>query len=196
MAKRRRRLALPAYALTAWRRVAAGRPGGLRRGAAQPPAPEFAPPSASAPDADSERHDPRRAASVDDLGDTAFGLEEAERHRRTSGPRRRDQMPRWLPRAFVLAALTVSGFFLTWWLLGRLRNLIGLLLLAQFLAFALEPAVNWLARRGWRRGAATGVREGDCDRQPSEARRTHVRSPDPHRIRRVRGREGRDRDSR
>jgi predicted PurR-regulated permease PerM len=66
-------------------------------------------------------------------------------------------MPRWLPRAFVLAALTVSAFFLTWWLLGRLRDLIGLLLLAQFLAFALEPAVNWLARRGWRRGAATGV---------------------------------------
>ncbi len=31
-----------------------------------------------------------------------------------------------------------------------------MLLVAQFLALALEPAVNWLAARGWRRGAATG----------------------------------------
>ncbi|GAA0270917.1 AI-2E family transporter [Cryptosporangium japonicum] len=158
MAKRERRLAVPAYARAAWQRVAVGRAGGRHRDTADPAAGSPAPPSAPDPETEHERHHPRRAASVDDLGDTAFGLEEAERHRRTAADRRRnDQMPRWLPRAFVLAALTVSGFFLTWWLLGRLRNLIGLLLLAQFLAFALEPAVNWLARRGWRRGAATGV---------------------------------------
>jgi predicted PurR-regulated permease PerM len=79
----------------------------------------------------------------------------AEQHSGDESGRR--GMPPWLPRAFLLATLTVSAFFIVWWLLGRLRGLIGLLLLAQFLAFALEPAVNWLARRGWRRGWATGV---------------------------------------
>jgi predicted PurR-regulated permease PerM len=64
--------------------------------------------------------------------------------------------PVWLPRALVLAALVIGGFFLGWWLLDRLRGLLIMLVLAQFLAFALEPAVNWLAGRGWRRGIATG----------------------------------------
>jgi predicted PurR-regulated permease PerM len=66
-------------------------------------------------------------------------------------------MPRWLPRALVMAAAVVAAFLLGFWLLGRVRDLLVLLVLAQFLAFALEPAVNWLADRGWRRGVATGV---------------------------------------
>jgi predicted PurR-regulated permease PerM len=65
-------------------------------------------------------------------------------------------MPPWLPKALLLTALAVAGFIFDWWLFERLRGLLILLLLAQFLAFALEPAVNWLARRGWRRGWATG----------------------------------------
>ncbi|MFI5958530.1 AI-2E family transporter [Cryptosporangium sp. NPDC051539] len=151
MAKRERRLALPGYARGVWQRVAAGRPGGRHRSGPPDPGTPEAPESP-------ERPDPRRAASVDDLGDPNFGRPDHDRAHRTPGERRRsDQMPRWLPRAFVVAGLTVTGFVLTWWLLGRLRDLIGLLLLAQFLAFALEPAVNWLARRGWKRGAATGV---------------------------------------
>jgi predicted PurR-regulated permease PerM len=32
-----------------------------------------------------------------------------------------------------------------------------MLLIALFASFAIEPAVNWLAQRGWRRGAATGL---------------------------------------
>lgn len=75
------------------------------------------------------------------------------RRKRSGG----EPMPAWLPRAMVLAAFVVGAFFLTWWLLGRLRDLLILVVLAQFLAFALEPAVNWLAARGWRRGVATGV---------------------------------------
>jgi predicted PurR-regulated permease PerM len=66
-------------------------------------------------------------------------------------------MPRWLPRAFVLAGFTVVVFVVGWWIIGQLQSLLVLLLVAQFLAFALEPAVNWLAARGWRRGAATGA---------------------------------------
>jgi predicted PurR-regulated permease PerM len=37
-----------------------------------------------------------------------------------------------------------------------MRNLVIILLVALFVSFALEPAVSWLAQRGWKRGAATG----------------------------------------
>jgi predicted PurR-regulated permease PerM len=67
------------------------------------------------------------------------------------------RMPPWLPRAFVLAAATVVMFAAGIWLLGRLRGLLVLVVVALFLALAIEPAVNWLAARGWRRGPATGL---------------------------------------
>ena len=66
-------------------------------------------------------------------------------------------MPPWLPRAIGLFLLGVAGLFVVWWLLQRLRTLLILLLVSLFLAIAIEPAVNALARRGWRRGAATAV---------------------------------------
>jgi predicted PurR-regulated permease PerM len=66
-------------------------------------------------------------------------------------------MPPWLLRAFVLAATTVLVFAAGLWLLARLRGLLLLVMLALFLALAIEPAVNWLAGRGWRRGLATGL---------------------------------------
>ncbi|GAA2170001.1 AI-2E family transporter [Actinomadura napierensis] len=70
------------------------------------------------------------------------------------GPRR---MPAWLPRAFVLAGAVVLAFMALLWLLQRLRDLLLVVLVSLFLAFAIEPAVNWLAARGWRRGAGTGL---------------------------------------
>lgn len=66
-------------------------------------------------------------------------------------------MPPWLPKAFVLAASTVLLFAGGLWLLAKLKGLLLLLLTSLFLAFAIEPAVNWLADRGWRRGLATGL---------------------------------------
>ncbi|GAA5101416.1 AI-2E family transporter [Nocardia iowensis] len=69
----------------------------------------------------------------------------------TTGP------PPWLLRAFLLAAATVAGLFASYWALTRLQGLLTILLVSLFLAFAIEPAVNWLARRGMRRGPATGV---------------------------------------
>lgn len=74
-----------------------------------------------------------------------------------TGTRSDRQMPPWLPRAFVLAAMTVLVFAAGVWLLGRLRGLIMLLLISLFLAFAIEPAVNRLAARGVRRGPATAL---------------------------------------
>ncbi|KAB2353293.1 AI-2E family transporter, partial [Actinomadura montaniterrae] len=70
------------------------------------------------------------------------------------GPRR---MPAWLPRAFALAGVIVLAFMALLWLLERLRGLLMLVLVSLFLAFAIEPAVNWLAARGWRRGAGTAL---------------------------------------
>jgi predicted PurR-regulated permease PerM len=74
----------------------------------------------------------------------------------TGATERREQMPAWLPRAIVLAIAAWAAFEAGGWLLSTLRGLIVMLLISLFLSFAIEPAVNVLARRGWRRGAATG----------------------------------------
>ncbi len=69
----------------------------------------------------------------------------------------RDRMPRWVPRAIGLLVASVVGLATAAWLLDRLRSLLVVLLVSLFLSFAMEPAVNWLARRGWKRGLGTAV---------------------------------------
>lgn len=71
--------------------------------------------------------------------------------------RRHDGMPPWIPRLLGLVVVTVLGTYALAWSLGRLRTLLLTLLLSFFISFALEPGVTFLARRGWRRGVATGV---------------------------------------
>jgi predicted PurR-regulated permease PerM len=71
--------------------------------------------------------------------------------------RAREQMPVWVPRALLLLFLGAAGSLTAYWLFLRLRGLLLLLLISLLLAFALEPPVNYLARRGWRRGSATGL---------------------------------------
>ena len=66
-------------------------------------------------------------------------------------------MPPWLSRAIALAAGWVVLLFAAYWALGRLRTLLIMILVAFFLSLAMEPAVDRLARRGWRRGSATGL---------------------------------------
>ncbi len=39
----------------------------------------------------------------------------------------------------------------------QLSSFLQILFLSLFLSFAIEPAVNWFASHGWRRGAATGL---------------------------------------
>jgi predicted PurR-regulated permease PerM len=66
-------------------------------------------------------------------------------------------MPRWIPKLLVTILAFLAG---AWLLLGFLRqitDLITWLIVAMFFAFAIEPAVNWLAARGWRRGVATAL---------------------------------------
>ena len=56
-----------------------------------------------------------------------------------------------------MAAGWVVLLFAAYWALGRLRTLLIMILVAFFLSLAMEPAVDRLARRGWRRGSATGL---------------------------------------
>lgn len=65
--------------------------------------------------------------------------------------------PVWLTRAVVQVALVVLGVLGVVWTLGRLRSLVLQLFVALFIAIALEPAVQFLVRRGWRRSRATPV---------------------------------------
>ena len=66
-------------------------------------------------------------------------------------------LPRWIPRLIALIMVAVFATMAIFWLLVRLRTLIVLVIISLFLSFALEPGVNWLARKGWRRGPATAV---------------------------------------
>ncbi|MFE8013240.1 AI-2E family transporter [Streptomyces antibioticus] len=65
------------------------------------------------------------------------------------------RMPRWLPRAMVLALALVGVFQLGTWAFHQLIGLLLNVLIAFFLALAVEPAVSRLAARGMRRGFAT-----------------------------------------
>ncbi|MEV0979689.1 AI-2E family transporter [Streptomyces sp. NPDC049915] len=70
-----------------------------------------------------------------------------------AGPAAR--MPRWLPRAMVLALALIAAFQLGSWAFHQLTGLLINVLIAFFLALAIEPAVSWMSSRGLRRGFAT-----------------------------------------
>ncbi|MFE9881259.1 AI-2E family transporter [Streptomyces sp. NPDC005784] len=65
------------------------------------------------------------------------------------------RMPRWLPRAMVLALTLIAVFQLGSWAFHQLTGLLINILISFFLALAIEPAVSWMASRGMRRGLAT-----------------------------------------
>ena len=66
-------------------------------------------------------------------------------------------MPTWVPRAIVLLWLGFLGTFVARELWSRLSGFFVLLLIALFLALAIEPGTNRLARRGMSRGLATAL---------------------------------------
>jgi predicted PurR-regulated permease PerM len=83
-------------------------------------------------------------------GELARGADQAASH----DPSR---MPAWIPKLILLVILSVFVAYAAFMLIRRLRDLIVWLVAALFLSLAIEPAVNALVRRGWRRGAATGL---------------------------------------
>jgi predicted PurR-regulated permease PerM len=71
--------------------------------------------------------------------------------------RAQTRMPRWLPRAFLLALAFVACYQFAHWVFDRLIGLLVNVLISFFCALAIEPAVDWMARRRIRRGLATGL---------------------------------------
>jgi predicted PurR-regulated permease PerM len=70
---------------------------------------------------------------------------------------RQDRPPRWLSRAALTIAVTFLAVGLVWGMLAELKHLFIIVLSALFVAFAIEPGVNWLATRGWKRGLGTAT---------------------------------------
>ncbi|CAM5267605.1 AI-2E family transporter [Streptomyces violaceorubidus] len=71
------------------------------------------------------------------------------------------RMPRWLP-AMVLALALIAGFQLGSWAFHQLTGLLINVLIAFFLALAIEPAVSWMAGRGMRRGSPPSSSSSPC----------------------------------
>lgn len=65
--------------------------------------------------------------------------------------------PPWLRRGVLLVLAVIAGYQVALWLFFNLRGFLGLLFLAWLFAVGIEPVVDALGRRGWRRGAATGL---------------------------------------
>jgi predicted PurR-regulated permease PerM len=108
--------------------------------------------SSSRPDAD--------AASAEDRGPGATPLvEDPEYDMGGEEDWSTDQhrVPPWVLRAIAVFwfGFLVVGVVRHFWI--RLDGLLLLLVISLFLALAIEPGVNRLARRGWRRGRATGA---------------------------------------
>jgi predicted PurR-regulated permease PerM len=64
-------------------------------------------------------------------------------------------------RRFRRRTLVVAGVLVVTaaviWLVFQLSNILFMVFVSLFVAVAIEPPVHYLAKRGWRRGAATGV---------------------------------------
>jgi predicted PurR-regulated permease PerM len=65
--------------------------------------------------------------------------------------------PTWIPKLLLQVVVTVFAAYAAFSIFRRLRDLVVWLITALFLSFALEPGVNWLVGRRWRRGTATAV---------------------------------------
>ena len=64
-------------------------------------------------------------------------------------------MPKWVPRAIALFWMTFLAALVARELFHQLSSFLLLVLVSIFLALAIEPGVNRLAKRGWRRGSGT-----------------------------------------
>lgn len=72
-------------------------------------------------------------------------------------PSQQDHMPSWVPRAIVLFWVGLLVTLMVRELFHQISDFLILLVISLFLALAIEPAVNRLAARGWKRGTATAL---------------------------------------
>lgn len=72
-----------------------------------------------------------------------------------------DRPSGWDHATFIRRTLTVAavliGVAAVLWLAFNLRNVLFMVFVSIFVTVAFEPPVHFLAKRGWRRGSATGV---------------------------------------
>ncbi|HEY7825089.1 MAG TPA: AI-2E family transporter, partial [Acidimicrobiia bacterium] len=72
-----------------------------------------------------------------------------------------DRPSDWDHATFIRRTLTVAavliGVAAVLWLAFNLRNILFMVFVSIFVTVAFEPPVHFLAKRGWRRGSATGV---------------------------------------
>jgi predicted PurR-regulated permease PerM len=66
-----------------------------------------------------------------------------------------EEPPRWARRLVWQTLIVIGAAIALLWLVRTLRGLIMWLVYAMFLSFALEPAVDWLEKKGWRRGISS-----------------------------------------
>lgn len=66
-----------------------------------------------------------------------------------------DHLPKVFWRGLIAVCVAGAAFLTIRSVLGRLKDLIQIVIISLFVSFALEPVVNWLHQRGWRRGVAT-----------------------------------------
>lgn len=74
-----------------------------------------------------------------------------------TAPEERGALPPWIPRLLLAVVITAFAGYAAFNLVRQLQQLLLWLVAALFLSFALEPAVNWLVARGWKRGTAAAV---------------------------------------
>lgn len=69
----------------------------------------------------------------------------------------RTALPPWFWRAVIAVGFSVLVWIGLRHMIEKLTTILSMLGISLFLSFAVEPAVNFLADRGWRRGRATLV---------------------------------------
>jgi predicted PurR-regulated permease PerM len=69
----------------------------------------------------------------------------------------RTTVPRWFPRALLLAVVAVFAGIMVWRAAGMLGNVLTIVVVSWFIALAMEPLILWLGRHGVRRSPATGI---------------------------------------
>jgi predicted PurR-regulated permease PerM len=67
------------------------------------------------------------------------------------------RVPRWIVRLVIALIVGVAVIYIAGIAVSKLRDLLIATVAALFVSFALEPAVNFLVRHGWKRWVATIV---------------------------------------
>lgn len=94
-------------------------------------------------------HPPAATEAEDELAEDALEPLEPEAEDRTP--------PAWVRPTILWTIGIVVALIAAFFVLGILKHVVMWILLALFFSFALEPAVNRLHARGWKRGWATGL---------------------------------------